>query len=213
MKSIITMDLLNNIHIKYIEGILQQVGERVEGNLVCDINPTNYVLSRNIDKVKNLQFLCKGKRRICEIGVNACHSLLIMLLENPSAEYLIFDLNNHRYTEPCMQYIRAAFPTANIKTVYGNSIETVRRYIHEHADELHTYDLCHIDGGHTPDIFTADYENIRYLSKKGSPVIFDDYDMGDIRRFIDAKVAAKDIAEYECTGLVKTMYHFIFWYV
>ena len=38
------MDLLNNIHIKYIERILQQVGERIEGNLVCDIEPTNYVL-------------------------------------------------------------------------------------------------------------------------------------------------------------------------
>ena len=136
-----------------------------------------------------------------------------MLLENPTAEYLVFDLNNHRYTEPCMQYIRAAFPTANIKTVYGNSIETVRRYIHEHADELHTYDLCHIDGGHTPDVFTADFENIRYLSKKGSPVIFDDYDMGDIRAFVDAKIASNDIAKYEYTDLIKTMYHFIFWYV
>lgn len=207
------MDLLDNIHIKRLESILESVGERVEGNLVCDIHPKNYTLSRNLDKIKNLQIACKGKQRICEIGVNACHSLLIMLLENPTAEYLLFDLNNHAYTEPCLQYIKSAFPDTSIQIVYGNSVETINRYIYQHAGELHTYDLCHIDGGHTPDIFVVDYHNIKSLSKTGSPVIFDDYDMNDIRDFIHHMITKKEIIEYKDTTLVRTPYHFIFTYL
>ena len=207
------MDLLDNIHIKRIESILEEVGERIEGNLVCDIHPKNYTISRNLTKIKNLQVACKGKKRICEIGVNACHSLLIMLLENPTAEYLLFDLNNHRYTEPCLQYITSAFPDATIKIIYGNSVQTINTYICQHTDELHTYDLCHIDGGHTPDIFVVDYHNIKSLSKVGSPVIFDDYDMDDIREFIHSMIAEKDIVEYKAADLVKTPYHFIFTYL
>ena len=190
------MDLLDNIHIKRIEEILENIGERVEGNLVCDIHPKHYTISRNLDKIKNLRAACTGKERICEIGVNACHSLLIMLLENPTAEYLLFDLNNHEYTEPCLEYIKSAFPDTVIRAVYGNSVETINTYICEHRDELHTYDLCHIDGGHTPDIFVVDYHNIKSLSKVGSPVIFDDYDINDIRDFIHAMVAEKNIVEY-----------------
>ena len=77
------MDLQNNIHIRAIADILHNVGERVEGNLICDIDCDNYVIDRNFAKIHNLKFLCAGKKRICEIGVNACHSLLLMLLVNP----------------------------------------------------------------------------------------------------------------------------------
>ena len=91
------MDIGTNKHVKEIEQILRRIGERVEGNLVCDIDPWNIVADRTGDKIYNLRVLSMGKKKICEIGVNACHSLLIMLLENPMAEYLLFDLNNHRY--------------------------------------------------------------------------------------------------------------------
>ena len=59
-----------------------------------------------------------------------------MLLENPNAEYLLFDLNNHRYTLPCLQYIQSAFPSTKITAVFGNSVETISKYIFENNDEL-----------------------------------------------------------------------------
>jgi hypothetical protein len=82
-------NLLNNPHMMSIQSILRMVGERVEGNFICDISPDNFTISQNLDKIANLQLLSRGKNKICEIGVNACHSLLIMLLENPTAEFII----------------------------------------------------------------------------------------------------------------------------
>jgi hypothetical protein len=206
------MELLENTHVKNIQNILEIVGERIEGNLVCDKIPSNYIIHETIDKIRNLQYLCKGKKKICEIGINACHSLLIMLLENPDADYLLFDLNNHRYTEPCLKYIRNSFPNTKISVVYGNSIETITKYVMDHVDELNTYDLCHIDGGHTEDIFSVDYNNIKQLSKENSIVIFDDYDYGPIRDFVDKKVSNNEIIEYSDVGIKKTDRHFVYYY-
>ena len=102
-------NIINNIHVKNLTNILNNVGERVEGNLICNIKPDNYVISKNESKIKNLQYLCKNKKKIIEIGVNGCHSLLLMLLINPNAEYLLFDLGNHKYTIPTLNYIKHNF--------------------------------------------------------------------------------------------------------
>ena len=88
------MNILNNIHILNISNILKSIGEQVEGNYICDKTPDNCIIHENIEKIINLQYLVKDKKKICEIGVNACHSLLLMLFINPTAEYLLFDLNN-----------------------------------------------------------------------------------------------------------------------
>ena len=50
-------DFKNNIHIQNITKILKQVGERVEGNLICDIYPDNWIYHENLDKIHNLQLL------------------------------------------------------------------------------------------------------------------------------------------------------------
>src|SRR3990170_5871255 len=146
------MDLLNNKHMIKLTSILTEIGERVEGNFICDISPTNYTIHQNLAKIKNLQVLSRGKTKICEIGVNAGHSLLIMLLENPTAHYLLFDLNNHRYTVPCLNYLKESFPSATLNLIVGDSVKTVPQYLCDFPDELHTFDLCHIDGGHTLDV-------------------------------------------------------------
>ena len=202
------MEFRSNTHIQNIEKILKDVGERVEGNLICDIDPSNYTIERNLAKIRNLQTLCRGGK-ICEIGVNAAHSLLLMLLVNPTAEYTLFDLGNHKYTRPCVEYIRTQFPDTKIEIIYGNSVETIARYIKENPAQLSTYDLCHLDGGHTQDIFSHDYANVKKLVKAGGVVIFDDYDLPEIRSFIDRKLAAKEIVEV-VDDLVKTGLHFIY---
>lgn len=204
------MEFRSNTHIQNIEKILKGVGERIEGNLICDVNPGNYTIERNLAKIRNLQTLCRGKK-ICEIGVNAGHSLLLMLLVNPTAEYTLFDLGNHRYTRPCVEYIRAQFPDTKIEIIYGNSVETIARYCAENPAQLSTYDLCHLDGGHTQAIFSHDYANVKKLVKMDGVVIFDDYNLPEIRSFIAKKLAEKEITEV-VDGLTKTGLHFIYRY-
>lgn len=207
------MDLVKNKHILQIKTILKEVGEKVEGNLVCERTPDNIIIKKFIDKINNLRVLCRGKKKICEIGVNACHSLLIMLMENPDAEYLLFDLKGHRYTEPCLNYVRSQFPNTKITVVFGDSTKTMAEYVDENKDELATYDLIHLDGGHTEPVFSKDYLHSKMLVKEDGIVIFDDYNMDSIKRYIDRKVKGNEIVEYKEDGLKKTKYHFVYKYV
>lgn len=204
------MDLPNNIHIKEIANILTKSGEHVEGNLICDINPYHYSIHKNFAKIKNIQHICKNKTKICEIGVNACHSLLLMLMVNPHAEYVLFDLNWHKYTDPCIQYIMTQFPDTHISVYYGNSVETIKQYIENNNTYMSSFDMCHVDGGTSLDVFPHDYANInKLLSKKGC-VAFDHYDYGDIKSFLDAKVLDKEIKPVIDAELLDTSGHFIY---
>jgi hypothetical protein len=202
-----------NEHIQRITQILKHIGERIEGNLICDISPDNWTYTRNMSKINNLQVVCKDKKRIIEIGINACHSLLLMLLVNPTAEYLLFDLNNHKYTEPVLSYIKEAFPNTKIKAIFGDSVKTVTQYIEENPADWGTYDLCHLDGGHTQNIFSVDYENMKKLMIKDGPIIFDDYNHGQIRNFIDMKISQGEIVKYGGKGILENSLHFIYRYV
>jgi hypothetical protein len=174
--------------VQNIAKILHNVGERVEGNMICDISPDHYVIDRNLTKIRNIQKLAAGKAKICEIGVNAGHSLLLMLMVNPTASYTLFDLGYHKYTAPCVEYLQKAFPSAKIEIIYGNSVETVAK--HEGL-----YDLVHIDGGHEPEIFEHDYNNVKRLAK--DLVIFDDFDYSHIRTFLNYKIGAGEIEPVE----------------
>ena len=203
-------DVINNNHVLGLTALLKTIGERVEGNLVCDIVPDNFTVNKNMDKIKNLQYLCKDKKKICEIGVNACHSLLMMVLENPTAEYLLFDLKLHRYTEPCIEYIKTHFPSTKITVLYGDSTKTVSAYINDptNLNELHSYDMCHIDGGHTHDVFSKDFANIKELS--AGCVIFDDYNYGAIKSFIDAEIRSGSIVKVNDSKIINTPLHFVY---
>ena len=205
--------ILNNIHIKNITKILKNVGERVEGNLICDIRPDNYVISGNESKIKNLQYLCKNKKKIIEIGVNGCHSLLLMLLINPNAEYLLFDLGNHKYTIPTLNYIKTQFPDTKINMIFGNSIETIPEYIRDNQNNINSFDLIHLDGGHTEDIFSQDYINSKKLIVNKGIIIFDDYNMHRIKDFINRKIKDNEIIELNDKNIIKNNKHFIYSYL
>ena len=207
------MDLLENKYIQGLTEILTNIGERVEGNLVCDITPTNYIINQNIEKIKNLQYLCKNKKKIMEIGVNACHSLLIMLIINPNAEYLLFDLNIHTYTEPAINYIKTQFPDTKINVIFGDSTETIDKYILDNPNELKSYDLIHLDGGHTIDVFSKDYVNSKKLILDNGIVIFDDYNYETIGNFIHKMIEENEIIECDDINIIKNNLHFIYNYL
>ena len=193
-----------------IANILNQIGERVEGNLICDVSPNNIVIDRNEEKIHNLQQLSMAKNTICEIGVNAGHSLLIMLEQNPTAEYLLFDLGNHRYTQPCVEYIKMNYPNTKITIIYGDSKKTIPNFINDTPNRMKSFELVHIDGGHGLLEFTSDFYNCRYLASSDGISIFDDYDYNEIRTFINHNLNAATIKKYENPMITETNKHFIY---
>jgi predicted O-methyltransferase YrrM len=199
-----------NKHFKNIEDILNKIGERIEGNLICDVDTSNSTIARNLDKIKNLQYLVKNKNKVCEIGVNAGHSLLLMLEENSTADYLIFDLNNHQYTQPCVDYIKGSYPNTNIEVVYGDSKVKVLEHLMNNPDLKYKFDLIHIDGGHGIDEVVCDYNSTKFLSKDNCIFIFDDYDYPGIQKFIDDKLLNNEIKRVEDDNVINTNLHYIY---
>jgi predicted O-methyltransferase YrrM len=194
-------------HILNISAILNKIGERVEGNLICDISSDNLIDSANESKIHNLLKLSENKSKICEIGVNAGHSLLLMVSTNPAAEYVIFDLGGHGYTRPCVEYIRNAYPSTKITEVYGDSNLTLREYVK--TNELNTFDMIHIDGGHETHTVVNDFIYTQQMLKPDGIVVFDDYNFGNIQNVINYYVHRQVITQYN-EGLVETNLHYIY---
>lgn len=192
-----------------IADILKSVGERVEGNLVCDVSPDNIVIDSNKEKIENLQILVRDKKLVCEIGVNAGHSLLIMLEYNPTATYVLFDLGNHSYTQHCIEYIKNQYPSTQIHIIYGDSKKTIPNFIFDNKHLVGLFDLVHIDGGHGFLEFCADFYNCQHLVSKDGLTIFDDYNYNEIKSFIDNRINAGIIKRYN-KNLKETNKHFIY---
>lgn len=184
-------------HLESITKILETVGERVEGNLYCDIEARH--ITADINKINNLRITAVGKQKICEIGVNACHSLLLMLDVNPTAEYALFDIGIHKYLEPCFQYLETQFSSTTMKLYLGDSKLTLPAYAENHEGE---FDMCHVDGGHEPPEFTSDYKNSLALLKKGGFMVFDDYDYTEIKKFIDEKIGLGEVQRVDQSPLL-----------
>ena len=195
-------------HMFNIADILNKVGERIEGNLICDISSDNLTDEVNRSKIHNLLKLSEGKSKICEIGVNAGHSLLLMVSSNPAAEYVLFDLGGHRYTRPCVEYIKNAYPSTKITEVYGDSNLTLREYVS--SNEPNTFDMIHIDGGHETHTVVNDFIYTQFLLKKDGVVIFDDYNFGNIKQVVDYYVSRNIIVKYNEDGLMETNLHYIY---
>jgi hypothetical protein len=186
-----------------IRDILLEVGERVEGNLICDIHPDNLQTHTNQSKINNLQNLVKGRKRVCEVGVNAGHSLLLMLDVNPTAEYVLFDIGIHRYTRPCVEYIQSQFPNTSIRITYGDSKETLPLCNEE-------FDFIHIDGGHEGPEVISDYTVSIRLIAPNCPVVFNDYNYSFIQTFLNQKFQCGEIALYKNEDIDTTNQHIVF---
>lgn len=205
MVDILTQEVTE--HISNIAKILDSVGEQVEGNLICDISSDNLKDADNESKIHNLLKLAVGKSTICEIGVNAGHSLLLMVSVNPTAEYLLFDLGGHAYTRLCVEYIKNAYPSAKITEIYGDSNLTLRDYIK--TNELNTFDMIHIDGGHETHTVVNDFIYTQFLLKPDGIVVFDDYNFGNIKEVVDYYVERNVITRHD-DELVDTDLHYVY---
>ena len=153
--------------------------------------------------------MAKGKKKICEIGVNAAHSLLIMVDSNPTAQYLLFDLNGHAYTEPCIEYIKSAYPSTNIEVIYGDTNITLHNYLQMIID-YQRFDMIHVDGGHELQTVVNDFIYSRLLLKEKGIVVFDDYNLHNIKVTLDYHIERDVIEKVDSPNILDTNLHYIY---
>ncbi|MDP1625051.1 MAG: class I SAM-dependent methyltransferase [bacterium] len=182
-----------------LEKIIVEIGEPLEGNCFYrHLSLERWECLKN--KRRNYQTAVAGKKTVGEVGFNAGHSILAMLLVNPAARYTLFDLGEHAYSRPCFEYIKARFPQTIIEVLWGDSRLTMPKYIQENP--RNSFDLIHIDGGHKSEVYTKDWINSLLLIKEGGLLIFDDSDNKKIGIFLDSQISNQSVSEVG--GYLKT---------
>lgn len=143
-------------------GLLE--GNCMYDNCTVNLNPSFY------NKQMNIFDLASKSSIALEIGVNGGHSLLLMLLANPTSIIYAFDICYHPYTIPCVEYLNKHFNN-RIKFFKGDSKETLPEFI-QNNPRLEI-DLFHVDGMHEPDT-DHDFRNCYKLAKKEAIMMWDD---------------------------------------
>lgn len=183
-------------HLKELETRIHTSGESLEGNcFYADKTLTRLPIlipkQQNVINLVNHISKVVPVPQICEIGVNAGHSLLLMLqsLNKPSQMFL-FDLGTHAYTRPCIEYLRTQFSEASLHTSYGNSIITLPLWLSLNKDAIGTFDLVHVDGGHTLECIVNDMGAAIQMTKCGGYIIVDDCNDTNIAAVIEAWISS-----------------------
>ena len=154
----------------------------IESKAVLEGNSFYYHASFNVfDELysKQLNLFWCGKQaltKICEIGFNAGHSSMLMLLgrDKTPLDFTVFDIGDHAYMEPCFKYIKSQFSHVNFEYIEGDSLLTMPKWIEANQPLIGTYDVVHIDGGHSVECIVSDMKNADILLKKGGILIVDD---------------------------------------
>jgi predicted O-methyltransferase YrrM len=145
----------------------------------------------------------QAKTRICEIGFNAGHSTMLLLLgrDTTPIDFTIFDIGHHLYTKPCVNYIKSAFPHVWFEYVEGDSTRTIPAWIQDHESLCGTYDVVHVDGGHSEECISSDMKQASRLVKLNGLVIVDDTDGACINGYVDRAILS---GEYKEVDVLKT---------
>ena len=184
---------LNNIKDFTINTIINITKIYINDNLLPIINKCDELLERNIfmchnstkytdiylNKTKNIcnLLLNKNIKNVMEIGFNAGFSTLLMLLTNNNVHITCFDLGEHKYTLQCYEKLKETFGE-RINIIIGDSTKTLKNI-------NNSYDLIHIDGGHSTEVASSDIINSYRLSKQGTILIMDDYDFDNLHQLWD----------------------------
>lgn len=160
-----------------IEAIIRSTKEQLEGNCVYMDN-TFRKIEGLIPKQINL-FNCGSYivERACEIGFNAGHSSLLLLMGANTKNiinYTIFDIADHKYTIPSFKYVASKFPNARFEFYKGDSTKEMEKWINNNKNLLGTYDLVHVDGGHSFECIQSDMYHVDLLLKLKGIMIIDD---------------------------------------
>lgn len=136
-------------------------------------------------------------QKICEIGFNAGHSAYLFLLLNssPSLTFTIFDIGTHSYTVPCMTYLFSKFKNVRCLFAKGDSTTTIPAFLEQYSHEKGTYDVVHVDGGHSLECALSDINSAIMLLKVGGYMIIDDTNVDYIESMVNTLINSGDYKE------------------
>ena len=150
------------------------------------------------NKQVNLTWIgSRATKKICEIGFNAGHSayLLLLLNSNPHLQFSIFDIGEHEYTFPCLEYIADKYKETVFFFTKGDSTITIPSFLNKFPTELYTYDIVHVDGGHSVECACSDILCANLLLKKDGYMIIDDTNVDYISAMVDKLIISGDYKE------------------
>jgi predicted O-methyltransferase YrrM len=180
----------NQHHFEKIQTLCVESGEAVEGN--CFFKHLVQQPVENKWKQLNLFWMASFSEHILEIGFNAGHSCLLFLLANPDSTIVLFDLCEHRYTKPCFNYLNQEFP-GRLTLIPGDSTKSIPLYANHYPHK--TFDMVHIDGGHTMEIANSDFFNILPLASR--MIIWDDTDFPHLNKLFEQYLQTGCIEEVQ----------------
>jgi len=185
------------MYLEDLKNIVIDSNVSLEGNCfyyhtTLDVFPELYSKQLNL-------FWC-GKQavtNICEIGFNAGHSTMLMLLgrEKTPLNFTIFDIGLHKYTKPTFEYIKSKFSHVNFEYVEGDSTIIMPEWINNHKELIGQYDVVHVDGGHSEHCIYHDMKNTDMLVKINGIVIIDDSNDPSIGKYIDLYISTGNYIE------------------
>ncbi len=177
-------------HVEEIEKIVKNSGVSLEGNSFYyhdSLTRFEQLLTKQI----NLFWAgSQADKKILEIGFNAGHSAMLFLCGRGTSEvdFTIFDLGDHKYVKPCMEYVRSQWPSARIEYIEGDSTKTLPAFAATKPEHKGTYDVVHVDGGHDRHVVLSDVSVAIDLVKIGGLMILDDTNNTHINDIADACV-------------------------
>ena len=197
----------NSVKQKYLDDlatIINNSNTSLEGN--CFYHHTTLNLYQNL-YTKQLNLFWCGKQadlRICEIGFNAGHSTMLLLLGRNTTplDFTIFDIGHHNYTKPCLEYIKNNFSHINFEYIEGDSIKTMPKWINNNKNLIWTYDVVHVDGGHMDECISNDMKNADLLVRNNGIIIIDDTNDPNINKYVDLYISSKNYIEID---ILKTL--------
>jgi predicted O-methyltransferase YrrM len=184
----------NQHHLDELLAIVQRSGEPLEGN--CFYYHNTFETDASFEnKQRNIMQLASQSNNILEIGFNAGHSAFLMLVMNPVCRIHAFDICEHSYTKPCLDYLNSVFD--NRVTLHeGNSHQTLAEYS-QLPDTAGSFDLLHIDGYHEYFHTNLDFFGSRAFAKSGAYCIFDDVDDPGLKSLWDGYVKDGHLTEVQ----------------
>ena len=173
-------------HLLELQSIIEDSGEELEGNCFYEHKSLTF-RPELLPKQCNLFWAAQQVKnnRICEIGFNAGHSMMLFLIGNNQInDVSVFDLASHKYTMRCAEYMYSKFPYCKINFYCGDSKTTLPNFIQEFPHNKEQFDLVHIDGGHTEDCVESDILYGEMLVSVNGLLIIDDTNVS----YINSKV-------------------------
>jgi len=185
-----------NRYLDDLKTIITDSNDPLEGN--CFYHHTTLTLYPQLF-TKQLNLVWCGTQSItnvCEIGFNAGHSTVLLLLgrETP-LNFTIFDINSHLYTKPCFDYIKSKFLNINFEFLEGDSTIIMPEWINNNKHLLGKYDVIHVDGGHSAHCIQNDMKNTDLLIKMNGIVIVDDTNVPDINNCVNLYISKGNYIE------------------